>query len=119
MVAATSGAQYTVAPSNADEPRMWSKWLCVNTIWLTSLPAISATSALIGGRFGQRRAGVDQQRARRAVHQADGDVEERQTAAMNAVAQPFPGEVHGSGLTQRQRLRQPILVEHLAASGRR
>lgn len=25
---------------------MWSKWLCVNMIWLTGPPAISATSAL-------------------------------------------------------------------------
>jgi hypothetical protein len=46
MVAATSGAQYTAAPRKADEPRMWSKWLCVNTIPLTAPPAISATSAL-------------------------------------------------------------------------
>ena len=46
------------------------------------------------GRFDKRSAGVDEQRSRAALHQSDGDIAERQPAAMHAVGELLPGEMH-------------------------
>ena len=102
------GAQYTAAPRMPMTPK-WSKWLCVKTIWLTAL------SDLRTSLYGVASAASSPGRSAAcppAPHHADGDVEKRQTAAMYALTQRLPREVH---LTQRQRLGRPILVEHLGA----
>ena len=44
--------------------------------------------------FGQRGAGIDQQRPCAAPHQSDRDVQERKAAARNPIRQRFPREVH-------------------------
>ncbi len=50
------------------------------------------------GRFDERRAGVDQQCSGSSPHQPDGDVTERQPAAVHATGEPFPGEMHTKNL---------------------
>jgi hypothetical protein len=44
--------------------------------------------------FGERGAGVDEQRCRTASHQTDSDIQERQPTTMQAVGQSLPVEVH-------------------------
>ncbi|BCZ24343.1 hypothetical protein MTY59_41980 [Mycobacterium senriense] len=46
------------------------------------------------GRLGERGSGVDEQRPVTTANQPDGNVAQREPAAMHTAAQSFPGEMH-------------------------
>ena len=64
-------------------------------------PSDGIDIATNGGRLGQRRTGVHQQGPRIGLNQTDRDVQERQPAAMDAIGERFPIEVHSTTVMVR------------------
>ena len=71
-----------------------------------------------GSRLGQRRAGVNQQRAVLTANNTHGDVHERQSRAIQAVRKPVPLEVHTAKVMGMQRpMRKLVVTQNMTLDG--